>query len=342
MHRWRAEVAKTNWRDRVNMKIFCLVMCAIASLTLKAEPLDYAYVSIGFADSGDTRALGINSSGTVLIQSLTPGSYYSTYLWNNGVAVLVAVPFTVAFTGGGINDYGAITGNGGTLPGSSAFILDSSGLTQFQFSANSHTNANGINDSGTVVGYYAFSGVSSHGYERSPTGILTTIDVPNSPFTEAQAINNRGDIVGTYLNSGDEQVHGFLLRNGVFSDVMFPQDFTTEPNGINDLGNIVGYYTDSMSNVHGFLLAGDTYSTFDVPGAFFTTPLGINDSGSIVGLYGTEVGNREVFEGFIATPVPEPRSFGLCAVCVMLLGILSRLIVVRASGRFRLRISSLN
>ena len=314
------------------MKLFFLLICAMASLTLKAEGLNYTYVSLGFPDSGDTRALSINSSGTVLIQSLSPANYYSTYLWNGGATVPVKIPFPVAFAGGGINDYGAITGNGGTLPGSSAFILDSSGLTQFQYSATSHISANGINDSGTVVGYYEFSGVSAHGYERSPTGVLTTIDVPNSEFTEAQAINNLGDIVGYYSNPADERIHGFLLRNGAFGDVTFPQSSRTEPNGINDLGDITGIYIDSMSNSHGFVLAGDTYSTFDVPGAFFTVPLGINDSGSIVGLYGTEVGNRQVFEGFIATPVPEPGSIGLCTVCAMLLGI-SRLVVALASAR---------
>ncbi|MFL6546729.1 MAG: hypothetical protein ACJ8LM_16325 [Candidatus Udaeobacter sp.] len=246
----------------------------------------------------------------------TPGYLY--YLWKDGASTPVPLPFTTPFPEGGINDNGAITGNAATQLGISGFILDFFGLTLFQVPAGSRTDANGINNSDSVVGRDGGSG-----YIRSSTGVVSLIDVANSFFTEANGINNAGDIVGAYGDLASGNRHGFLLRQGVFSDVLYPESLFTEASGINDLGDIVGDYTDSQSGVHGFVLSNSTYSTLDFPGANFTVALGINDSGSIVGLYWTGVSAI----GFIASPVapvPEPSALPLKAACLTGLAIAFR------------------
>jgi len=287
------------------MKLACLVVLAAAPLVVEANP--YTYETIAFPGSIQTRALGINSSGTVLVQVLVQG-VSSLYVWNDGVFTVVPLPFEVNFPSGGINDSGAITSNMSTQSGGAGFILNS-GLTVFQVPGSLRTDALGINDSESVVGW-SMGPSRTQGYFRSSTGIFSTIDVPNSTFTEADGINNTGDIVGVYGDLAAGHSHGFLLRHGVFSDVLYPQTLTTEAYGINDLGDIVGDYADAQSGIHGFVLSGGVYSTLDFPGAPYTVAVGINDSRSIVGLYGGPGGG---ILGFIASPVPEPSILSLLA-----------------------------
>jgi hypothetical protein len=304
------------------MKLVCLAILATAPLALEAITL--SYTPIIFPGSPDTRALAINSSGTVLVDALTSGQdLYFT--WKNGVFTPVPLPLVSGCCEGGINDNGAITGNysSTTQAGGGGFILNSA-LTTFQVPGSRRTDALGINDSESVVGW--FLGPSgTQGYIRSSAGEFSTINVQDSLFTEAAGINNTGDIVGQYADSSAGHSHGFLLQQGAFSDVQYPGTVDTEANGINDLGDIVGEYTDNRSGIHGFVLSDGVYSTLDFPGAAYTDALGINVNGSIVGLYGTNPG----INGFIASPVapvPEPVTLPLLAGCLLALTMARRLV----------------
>jgi probable HAF family extracellular repeat protein len=62
----------------------------------------------------------------------------------------------------------------------------------------SGTFANGINNSGAIVGYYLDSAGTQHGFLRDPSGTITTIDVPGSTKTNTAGINAAGQIVGTF------------------------------------------------------------------------------------------------------------------------------------------------
>jgi len=68
------------------------------------------------------------------------------------------------------------------------------------------TQANGINDSGTIVGSYA----GHHGFVRSPDGTITSFDVPGAVNTMANGINNAGAVTGTYLTFPSFTSSGFL------------------------------------------------------------------------------------------------------------------------------------
>ncbi|HLJ16738.1 MAG TPA: PEP-CTERM sorting domain-containing protein [Bryobacteraceae bacterium] len=97
--------------------------------------------------------------------------------------------------------------------------------------------------------------------------------------------------------------------------------------GPEQYSQVVGSYVDAAGETQGLLfsLLANTYQTisdplssinpaFDVTG---TTVNGINDKGQLVGFYsdGTNV------NGFLANPVPEPASLGVCGAG--LLGILA-------------------
>jgi hypothetical protein len=79
------------------------------------------------------------------------------------------------------------------------------------------TQANGINDSGTIVGSYSDAN-GQHGFARSAQGKITSFDVPQSSATAAISINNNGVIVGTYNDSATGALSVFLRLAGSESD----------------------------------------------------------------------------------------------------------------------------
>src|SRR5204863_7137588 len=124
--------------------------------------------------------------------------------------------------------------------------------------------ANGINDSGQIVGFYTtgdlITGGRGHGFLYSG-GIYTTLDDPLATGgTFATGINNAGEVVGYYFDYGDPKTHGFLYSDGIYTTLDDPSatvgsafgSGSTVANGIDDAGDIVGYYTDSTGLNHGF------------------------------------------------------------------------------------------
>jgi hypothetical protein len=141
------------------------------------------------------------------------------------------------------------------------------------------SSANGINDSGQIVGVYGAGGFLYSG------GNYTTINVPNSPArasTSPLGINNAGQVVG-YYNDGS-QYSGFLLSGGNYNLFQAPGSMGyTVASGISSSGQIVGSYHDRGATNHGYLFSGSTYTTIDVPYADGTEARGINDQAQVVG-----------------------------------------------------------
>jgi len=145
--------------------------------------------------------------------------------------------------------------------------------------------ANGVNDSGEIVGYYIVSGTTTdHGYLKSG-GKFITIDVPFSGAvgTSAFMINNSGEIVGTWEDATTQ--HGFLLNGTTYTSFDYPGAVSTAALNVNNNGVVVGAYTDATGVTHGFSLSGGTYANFDPPGSTYTVTTGMSDSGETVGYY---------------------------------------------------------
>jgi probable HAF family extracellular repeat protein len=149
------------------------------------------------------------------------------------------------------------------------------------------TAASGINNAGTIVGFYYLEGY--HGFIKTAVGSYTPIDVAGATDTFIYGINANGRIVGGY---GNPQVyssgHGFIYDNGTYTypfDVL-PVSFGSYPAGINLTGQIVGQYSldSSIQEIRGFLWDGDIFITLEP--AVVLEPRGINDAGWIVGSYG--------------------------------------------------------
>lgn len=197
-------------------------------------------------------------------------------------------------------------------------------FTSFRYPGTRISGANGINNSGQVVGFAAEPPALS----VDPAGFLydagsfTPIVFPGSTTTEATGINNNGVVVGnssagaftesggTYtllgisgrangINDlgqivGSSGSQGFLDNGGVVQSIVFPGATTTSANGVNNLGQIVGDYSLGV-HTFGFLDDAGTFTSLSVPGSLATVALGINQLGEIVGYSTNPLG----FHGFV-------------------------------------------
>jgi probable HAF family extracellular repeat protein len=163
---------------------------------------------------------------------------------------------------------------------SSAYGLSYNFTTTIDVPVAQMTWANGINNSGQVVGYYndAVSG-DYHGFLYDD-GIYSLIDLPGASATVASGINDSGQIVG-YGQFQNFQFHGFLDDGGDFTTIDYPGTSFTIPKAINNTGQTVGYY----NSIHSFIDDGGNFTTIDYPSSSYNIALGINNPGEIVGYY---------------------------------------------------------
>ena len=155
----------------------------------------------------------------------------------------------------------------------------------------SGTVATGINDSGTVVGYYYTATPNTAAVPNTvafsyTNGIYSNINVPNSVAgtTKINAINNNGDLVGTYTPVGGTDT-GFLYHNGKFTNLTEPGSYTSLiPKGINNTGEVVGLVV-GLYGYQAFTYRSGAYTNYTFPGGGNTEFTGVNDAGYISGSY---------------------------------------------------------
>ncbi len=118
---------------------------------------------------------------------------------------------------------------------------------------NLNSQATGINDAGTAVGFYlpASGLVTSTGF-LDLGGTISTIDPFGSTNTAALGIANSDEIVGFYTDANGVQ-HGYTDIGGGFSSFDPAGSVNTTINGVNDLGQLVGFFTDANGNTIGFV-----------------------------------------------------------------------------------------
>ena len=122
--------------------------------------------------------------------------------------------------------------------------------------------AAGVNNSGTVVGFFTNAAgtagfIDNNGTYLSPTDPLGT----NPMFF---GINNLGQVVGTdTAANGASEGFVYDMNTGTWTLVVDPLEMTTPDsfgisgtilNGINDLGQVVGFYAGPNGNVDGLLV----------------------------------------------------------------------------------------
>ena len=166
------------------------------------------------------------------------------------------------------------------------------------------TLAQGINPEGDVVGMYADSSKTVHGFVLRH-GIFASIDYPGSAYTEARGINPSGDIVGNYYMPGENpgfvlvpggaplNIHGFVLkRDGTWIPLSYPGHPNMITAHIAVDGSVLGCFHDDNFGfwMRGFLWKDGIYTGLDGTEDGLNVPSSMSngatpDLGQIVGLF---------------------------------------------------------
>jgi len=292
-----------------------LPAAAAAPAAAKPTPLPtYTITDLGSL-GGDvypqTQAAGINATGQVTGYSFTPTivkepcPYPSkttcgfhpqhAFLWSNGAMTDLGTlggP-DQGSSGSAINRSGEVAGTAGvtgTAKTNGTHAALWTGTTTVDLgalaplSSGSWSVANGINDSGQVVGYWA-SSVSTINTAAHPwlysNGKMTSLPEPSgltTPSCHADMINNSGQIIGNCSNAGSN-LQAVLWQNGTVTTLGTLGGLqVTNVTGINNNGQIAGWGTTSTGATDGFL---DSNGTVTDLGSFL--PYALNDNGVMVG-----------------------------------------------------------
>jgi uncharacterized membrane protein len=169
------------------------------------------------------------------------------------------------------------------------------------------TIADGINDSGAIVGYYVYIDATTNTAQVAGfllrDGKYTTLNVPGTygGNSYAYGINKSGQIVLMWFDSNNHcQGSLYDSKTRTYTTIEVPGAVQSQPQGINAAGDVVFRWFDAISVSHGAVLHNGKYYTYDFPnGTGATISEGINDVGDIVGYYWADV-NFSVFLGFEA------------------------------------------
>jgi len=155
-------------------------------------------------------------------------------------------------------------------------------ITPFDVAGN--TLPRGINKDGTVVGQYYTN--THHGFLRTSSGQILTIDPSGSVDTDLTGINDQGEIGGDF--SDGKTRHGFVrAADGTFKD--FTVSGSTWVSGINNSGGVTGSWVDKDGVVHGFVRNADGgIAQLDPPKTIFSAPRAISDGGVVAGDFETK------------------------------------------------------
>jgi hypothetical protein len=185
------------------------------------------YTLFEFPGACGTEAYGINNSEQIV------GSYTFTCSGSNHGFLYAGGSFsTLDFPGAspggsteafGINSSGNIVGRYGTsgpYVENNGFLLASGSFTTIDVPGAVLTSAIGINDTGTITGWYEDSASILHGFVLAG-GTFTTIDFPGAAFTQAESINASGEVAGVYEDAAG--IHGFLATpTFTYASLTFP------------------------------------------------------------------------------------------------------------------------
>lgn len=158
---------------------------------------------------------------------------------------------------------------------------------------------NDINNAGVVVGTYAYSGSTTHGFLNRGAGLVDL-----GPRTiDAVAINDKGHVLGHWTTVAGQR-RGFIYHGGSAHDIgVIPGQITTYTD-INYGGYITAYgqILDSMNGPHSYLRAPDGTFT-DIGSLPFDNPMtnayAINNHKQIVGSSGPLVFPDQPLRAFI-------------------------------------------
>ena len=231
------------------------------------------FTATNFPNAAQTQITGVSgAAGNTNTVGITVDQAGTTHGFINipGLPAGIGSFFTVDKPGTAFNQLLGISNVGNLIAGYSSLdpagatlqraFIGTAGLSGNTFTdingllpANQNSQATGINDAGTAVGFYlpATGPDASLGFEDA-NGAITTLDPFGSLNTQALGIAGSGEVVGFYTDAAGIQ-HGYTDIGGSFASFDPAGSLNTTINGVNDAGQLVGFYTDAADDVIGFV-----------------------------------------------------------------------------------------
>lgn len=197
------------------------------------------YSTIDYPGASNTSVLGMNDKGKV-VGAYSDGSKLHGFIYGSGKFKTIDFPGASHTVLDDINNLSVIAGMDYADHFGAGFTYFKGKFTPFQnVPPDIDLMANGINDSGLVVGGFFDAGHYSFSYQNGNFG-YGAFDYTPAIETEsiAYGVNNRGQVVGNFANIVNG---GYIDTNGNFTEFFFPGSTTTTLTGINDFGDLVGY-----------------------------------------------------------------------------------------------------
>ena len=265
-------------------------------------------------------ARAINGNGIVVGTASPGGSDIGRAVrWQSGVAIDLGTLGSGSFSEArGVNATGTIVGSsstdGGGLLGTHAFRYSTaSGMVDITPGFDD-AHAEGINDSGQIVGWR-----NGRAFRRTGT-TFTDLGVP-SGFAQsfAYAINGTGQVAGHVINGSGNTERIFRYANGVMTLIGGLGEYN-RASGINAAGDVVGQGLPVLGLKQGFVytdangMQGLNQLIAPATGWYILGATGINDAGQIVGWASGPNGQRAVrLRPTDATATPPTAPSGLAA-----------------------------
>jgi hypothetical protein len=214
-----------------------------------------------------TYVAAMNDAGSVIgfYSDAAIAADHGFYRLSDGQISMVEVPGEQSTEPTSINDGGTIVGvcedpTIGSMYGAAhVFMLWPNG-TYTKFDAPGNIEGGFglgpiINDANNIVGNYLDAQSHSHGFLRTPDGLIRTIDYPGTNYTTIVGIDRAGEIAGGYLDSSGNN-HGFVRSStGRFTQIDFPGATVADTSvlAIGIHGELIGTWTDRSGPEHGFV-----------------------------------------------------------------------------------------
>jgi uncharacterized membrane protein len=290
------------------MKCYKLLTCILGfALALRATataadapPLTFKFTTVNVPGARQTFPSGVNNAGVIVGQYVDKNGASHGYIMDGKKLITLDDPNGSATACIGVNLNGAMMVVG-------AYNSASGNVIGFLYKGGKFTDipgptdavasvATGINDSGSIVGWYADQ-LFVHGFLLKGNN-YTTLDVPGATGTLAEGINNGDEIVVNWSSKG--LLQSSLYRGKTYKTINVPGATQSGAAGINTAGDVVYQWLDSNGLGHGALHHGRKYYKFGYPKSAQSYAQGINDRHVIVGGYQTK-SNKSPNQGFKAS-----------------------------------------
>lgn len=281
-------------RTRFTKQLFAAAALAVPLLA-SADPR-YAVTVVAGAGSW---ANDLNNTGQV-VGYLSSGGAYHGFVYTSGVLTDIGTLGGRDSGANAINDLGQVVGSASDSSGGYHAFLYSGG-SMSALSGGNAMQANGINNSGTIVGSMFVTtadGSYMHAYSLSG-GTLTDLGTLSyGDSSRAFAVNNHGDVVGAAANMFNGVPNlpedPFIFSGGVMTGLGNLGGPWNGATSINDHGQVVGFFglnslpgdPSELYPTTAFLYANGTMTVFGgTAPAWSSMAYDINNLGQVVGAF---------------------------------------------------------